>query len=94
MSDRAIKRYVRALGDEFPERMQSRAQDIIDTETALAQLVAGQAADRATLRHIHGRPAAARATCDAAASPTTCAQLAVHRNRLVVVRPIATQTSP
>ena len=94
MSDRAIKRYVRALGDEIPERMQSRAQDIIDMETALAQLVAEQAADRATLRHIHGRPAAASATCDAAASSTTCAQLAVHRSRLVVVRSMATQTDP
>ena len=91
MSDRAIKRYVRALGGEIPARMQSRAQDIIDMETALAELVAEQAADRVTLGQIHGRHAAASATVDAAAS-ATCAQLLVHRNRLVVVRVIATQT--
>ena len=91
MSERAIKRYVRALGDEIPERMQSRAQDIIDMETAMAELVAEQAADRVTSGQIHGRHAAASATVDVAAS-TACAQLAVHRSRLVVVRSIATQT--
>ena len=94
MSDRAIKRYVRAIGVEISERMQSRAQDIIDMETALAQLVAEQAADRVTLGHIHGRHAAASATGDGAASSTTCAQLAVHRSRLVVARSMATQTDP
>ena len=94
MSDRAIKRYVRALGDETPERMQSRTQDIIDMETALAQLVAEQAADRVTLGQIHGRHAAASATGDAAASCTICSHLAMHRGRLVVARSIATQTGP
>ena len=94
MSDRAIKRYVHVIGHEISERMQSRPQDIIDMETALAQLVAEQAADRVTLGQIHGRHAAASATCDDAASSATCAQLAVHRSRLVIVRSMATQSDP
>ena len=83
MSDRAAKRYVRALGGEIDDRMSARAQEIADMESALAALVAAQASDRVTLDRIAGRDAAARAAEGVAASPAV-AQLALWRRRLLV----------